>query len=48
VASKTNDMVGDGTTTSVVLAEALLEEGISTAGSLGGPRRWGRYAWRPA
>jgi chaperonin GroEL len=35
VASKTNDMVGDGTTTSVVLAEALLEEGMKnvTAGA---------------
>ena len=28
VASKTNDMVGDGTTTSVVLAEAIFEEGM--------------------
>jgi len=29
VANKTNDTVGDGTTTSVVLFEALVEEGIS-------------------
>ena len=29
VASKTNDTVGDGTTTSVVLFEALVEEGLS-------------------
>lgn len=28
VASKTNDMAGDGTTTSVVLLEALVEEGL--------------------
>src|SRR3989344_565805 len=29
VANKTNDTVGDGTTTSVVLFEALIEEGLS-------------------
>src|ERR1700749_3730489 len=29
VASKTNDNAGDGTTTSVVLLEALVEEGLS-------------------
>lgn len=28
VASKTNDVAGDGTTTSVILAEALVEEGL--------------------
>src|SRR6266403_296697 len=28
VASKTNDVAGDGTTTSVVLLEALVEEGL--------------------
>src|SRR6266403_2399423 len=28
VASKTNDIAGDGTTTSVVLLEALVEEGL--------------------
>src|SRR3990167_1686726 len=29
VANKTNDMAGDGTTTTVVLLEALVEEGLS-------------------
>ena len=35
VASKTNDQVGDGTTTSVMLAEAIFEEGLKnvTAGA---------------
>jgi len=35
VASKTNDQVGDGTTTSVILAEAIFEEGLKnvTAGA---------------
>ncbi|MFH0939754.1 MAG: chaperonin GroEL [Planctomycetota bacterium] len=35
VASKTNDITGDGTTTSVVLAEAIFEEGLKnvTAGA---------------
>ena len=35
VASKTNDVAGDGTTTSVVLAEAILDEGLKnvTAGA---------------
>ena len=35
VASKTNDQVGDGTTTSVILAEAIIEEGMKniTAGA---------------
>jgi len=35
VASKTNDVAGDGTTTSVVLAEAIFEEGLKnvTAGA---------------
>jgi len=35
VSSKTNDMVGDGTTTSAMLAEAIFEEGIKnvTAGA---------------
>ena len=28
VASKTNDLVGDGTTTSVILAQALISEGM--------------------
>ncbi len=28
VAEKTNDMVGDGTTTAVVLAQAMVEEGL--------------------
>src|SRR3989344_1275422 len=31
VASKTNDAVGDGTTTSVVLAQALISEGLKYA-----------------
>ncbi len=31
VASKTNDLVGDGTTTSVVLAQALINEGLKYA-----------------
>lgn len=31
VASKTNDAVGDGTTTSVILAEALIHEGLKYA-----------------
>ena len=31
VASKTNDAVGDGTTTSVVLAQALIQEGLKYA-----------------
>src|ERR1700740_1497905 len=29
VANKSNDLAGDGTTTSVVLLEALMEEGLS-------------------
>src|ERR1700726_1624364 len=35
VASKTNDVAGDGTTTSVVLAEAIFDEGLKnvTAGA---------------
>jgi chaperonin GroEL len=33
VASKTNDNAGDGTTTSVVLLEALVEEGLSHLGN---------------
>src|SRR3989344_1652567 len=31
VASKTNDIVGDGTTTSVVLAQAIINEGMKYA-----------------
>ena len=35
VAEKTNDVAGDGTTTAVVLAQAMIEEGLKnvTAGS---------------
>ena len=31
VASKTNDIVGDGTTTATVLTQAIVREGIKTS-----------------
>jgi chaperonin GroEL len=30
VASKTNDLAGDGTTTATVLAQAIVKEGLKT------------------
>ena len=45
VASKTNDTAGDGTTTSVVLLEALVEEGLQHV--MKGRMRWASgAAWR--
>jgi chaperonin GroEL len=37
VASKTNDVAGDGTTTATVLAEALLHEGLRYVAAGGNP-----------
>ncbi|MCK6440022.1 MAG: chaperonin GroEL, partial [Planctomycetes bacterium] len=37
VASKTNDLAGDGTTTATVLAEAILEEGIKNVAAGANP-----------
>ena len=33
VASKTNDVAGDGTTTATVLAQAMVHEGVKEPGS---------------
>ena len=37
VASKTNDMAGDGTTTATVLAQAIMEEGVKNVAAGGNP-----------
>src|ERR1700716_2292021 len=37
VATKTNDVAGDGTTTSVVLAQALVREGLRNVGAGANP-----------
>src|SRR5690606_3356233 len=37
VASKTNDMAGDGTTTATVMAEAILEEGLKNVAAGANP-----------
>src|SRR2546430_9440543 len=39
VASKTNDVAGDGTTTATVLAQATVREGLKTAAAGGEPRQ---------
>ncbi len=44
VASKTNDLAGDGTTTATVLAQAIVKEGAKSVASL--PRRCRRSATR--
>ena len=40
VATKTNDVAGDGTTTATVLAQAMVHEGLRNVAS------WGQPAWR--
>ena len=40
VASKTNDVAGDGTTTATVLAQAIVKEGLRHVGSRRQPDRW--------
>ena len=42
VATKTNDIAGDGTTTATVLAQALVHEGLRAVAS--GTARWGSSA----
>ena len=39
VASKTNDVAGDGTTTATVLAQAMVNEGMKNLGSRRKPHR---------
>ena len=38
VATKTNDVVGDGTTTATVLAQAMIREGLKNVAA--GANRW--------
>src|SRR5437868_13791722 len=40
VASKTNDVAGDGTTTATVLAQSMVREGLKTVAAGGKPREW--------
>src|SRR3954464_2957747 len=42
VATKTNDVAGDGTTTATRLAHALVHEGLRTVAAGGGPMALGR------
>ena len=39
VASKTNDLAGDGTTTATVLAQAIVKEGLKNVASGANPKR---------
>ena len=48
VASKTNDLAGDGTTTATVLAQAIVKEGLNLGSCVAGEcvaRRTGELRW---
>ena len=46
VATKTNDVAGDGTTTATVLAQALVHEGLRNVAAGANPMGLKRRAWK--
>ena len=47
VASKTNDVAGDGTTTATVLAQAIINEGLKNVAAGANPMILGRGIKKP-
>jgi len=48
VATKTNDVAGDGTTTATVLAQALIKEGLRNVAAGANPRASSAASKRPS